>query len=59
VIAVALAMLAALLVGLPLLRLRGHYLALATLGLGSSSRWWPSRPRSWGPPSGIFGSAQA
>ncbi|MDF2573569.1 MAG: transporter related protein [Agromyces sp.] len=28
------AMLAALLVGLPMLRLRGHYLALATLGLG-------------------------
>lgn len=28
------AMVAALLVGLPMLRLRGHYLALATLGLG-------------------------
>ncbi|HEU4808642.1 MAG TPA: branched-chain amino acid ABC transporter permease, partial [Homoserinimonas sp.] len=28
------AMLVALLVGLPLMRLRGHYLALATLGLG-------------------------
>ncbi|KQZ09358.1 hypothetical protein ASD23_13940 [Agromyces sp. Root1464] len=28
------AMLAALLIGLPMLRLRGHYLALATLGLG-------------------------
>ncbi|MEX1078557.1 MAG: branched-chain amino acid ABC transporter ATP-binding protein/permease [Homoserinimonas sp.] len=28
------AMLAALLIGLPLLRLRGHFLALATLGLG-------------------------
>ncbi len=34
VVSVAVAMLAALLVGLPLLRLRGHYLALATLGLG-------------------------
>ncbi|WP_347755458.1 branched-chain amino acid ABC transporter ATP-binding protein/permease [Agrococcus sp. ProA11] len=32
--AIALAMLVALLVGLPLLRLRGHFLALATLGLG-------------------------
>ena len=31
---VAAAMLAALLIGLPMLRLRGHYLALATLGLG-------------------------
>jgi len=31
---VAVAMLLALLVGLPLLRLRGHFLALATLGLG-------------------------
>ncbi|QVQ53733.1 branched-chain amino acid ABC transporter ATP-binding protein/permease [Spiractinospora alimapuensis] len=34
VISVCLAMTAALLIGLPLLRLRGHYLALATLGLG-------------------------
>jgi branched-chain amino acid transport system permease protein len=34
VIGVAGAMLVALLVGLPLMRLRGHYLALATLGLG-------------------------
>jgi len=34
VIAVLAAMLVALLVGLPLLRLRGHFLALATLGLG-------------------------
>ncbi|SDK64029.1 branched-chain amino acid ABC transporter ATP-binding protein/permease [Cryobacterium sp. Sr8] len=33
-IGVAAAMLVALLVGLPLMRLRGHYLALATLGLG-------------------------
>ncbi|WP_405218882.1 ABC transporter permease subunit [Agrococcus sp. Ld7] len=32
--AIVLAMLVALLVGLPLLRLRGHFLALATLGLG-------------------------
>lgn len=34
VIGVCGAMLVALLVGLPLMRLRGHYLALATLGLG-------------------------
>ncbi|TFC46634.1 branched-chain amino acid ABC transporter ATP-binding protein/permease [Cryobacterium sp. TMT1-21] len=33
-IGVLAAMLVALLVGLPLMRLRGHYLALATLGLG-------------------------
>ncbi|GAA1156794.1 ABC transporter permease subunit [Ornithinicoccus hortensis] len=33
-VSVAAAMLVALLVGLPLLRLRGHFLALATLGLG-------------------------
>jgi branched-chain amino acid transport system permease protein len=34
VVAVLASMLVALLVGLPLLRLRGHFLALATLGLG-------------------------
>lgn len=34
VAAIAMAMLVALLVGLPLLRLRGHFLAIATLGLG-------------------------
>lgn len=34
VVSVLAAMLVALLVGLPLLRLRGHFLALATLGLG-------------------------
>src|SRR5690606_20933006 len=33
-VAVVAAMLLALLVGIPLLRLRGHFLALATLGLG-------------------------
>ncbi|WP_166791689.1 ABC transporter permease subunit [Cryobacterium frigoriphilum] len=32
--AIVMAMIVALLVGLPLMRLRGHYLALATLGLG-------------------------
>lgn len=37
-VAVALAGLAAILVGLPLLRLRGHYLALATLGFNVSFR---------------------
>ena len=34
VLAVAVTMLAAVLVGTPILRLRGHYLALATLGFG-------------------------
>ena len=34
VVAVAVTMLAAWLIGLPLLRLHGHYLALATLGVG-------------------------
>lgn len=34
VLGIAAAMLVALLVGLPLLRLRGHFLAVATLGLG-------------------------
>ena len=37
-LAVALAGMAAVLVGLPLLRLRGHYLALATLGFNVSFR---------------------
>jgi branched-chain amino acid transport system permease protein len=34
IVGTAVAMLVALLIGLPLLRLRGHFLALATLGLG-------------------------
>ncbi|MCO1660183.1 branched-chain amino acid ABC transporter ATP-binding protein/permease [Pseudonocardia humida] len=55
VIAVALAMLAALLVGLPLLRLRGHYLALATLGLGIILTVVAIETPFLGATSGIFG----
>jgi branched-chain amino acid transport system permease protein len=55
VIAVALAMLAALLVGLPLLRLRGHYLALATLGLGIILTVVAVETDALGATSGIFG----
>ncbi|WP_214404001.1 branched-chain amino acid ABC transporter ATP-binding protein/permease [Pseudonocardia lacus] len=54
-IAVALAMLAALLVGLPLLRLRGHYLALATLGLGIILTVVAIETPFLGATSGIFG----
>ncbi|HZG91148.1 MAG TPA: branched-chain amino acid ABC transporter ATP-binding protein/permease [Pseudonocardia sp.] len=54
-IAVALAMLAALLVGLPLLRLRGHYLALATLGLGIIVTVVAIETPFLGATSGIFG----
>jgi len=49
------AMFVALLVGLPLMRLRGHYLALATLGLGFivmiTAREWDFTGRT----TGIFG----
>lgn len=55
VIAVALAMLAALLVGLPLLRLRGHYLALATLGLGIIVTVVAIETPFLGATSGVFG----
>jgi branched-chain amino acid transport system permease protein len=55
VIAIALAMLAALLVGLPLLRLRGHYLALATLGLGIIVTVVAIETPFLGATSGIFG----
>jgi branched-chain amino acid transport system permease protein len=55
VVAVALAMLAALLVGLPLLRLRGHYLALATLGLGIIVTVVAVETEFLGATSGVFG----
>ena len=54
-VAVALAMLAALLVGVPLLRLRGHYLALATLGLGIIVTVVAIETPFLGATSGIFG----
>ncbi|MBW0097801.1 branched-chain amino acid ABC transporter ATP-binding protein/permease, partial [Pseudonocardia sp. KRD-184] len=54
-IAVGLAVLAALLVGLPLLRLRGHYLALATLGLGIILTVVAIETPFLGATSGIFG----
>ncbi len=55
VVAVSFAMLAALLVGLPLLRLRGHYLALATLGLGIIVTVVAIETPFLGATSGIFG----
>ena len=55
VVAVALAMLVGLLVGLPLLRLRGHYLALATLGLGIIVTVVAIETPFLGATSGIFG----
>ncbi|SCL33582.1 branched-chain amino acid transport system permease protein [Micromonospora rhizosphaerae] len=55
IIAVGLAMLAALLVGLPLLRLRGHYLALATLGLGIIVTVAATESEFLGATSGIYG----
>ena len=58
VVAVALAMLAALLVGLPLLRLRGHYLALATLGLGVIVTVAATESDYLGATSGIYGIAK-
>ncbi|MDP9443679.1 MAG: ATP-binding cassette domain-containing protein, partial [Actinomycetota bacterium] len=53
--AVALTMLAALLVGMPLLRLRGHYLALATLGFGIIVTVVATESSYLGGTSGIFG----
>ncbi|MDQ3576495.1 MAG: branched-chain amino acid ABC transporter ATP-binding protein/permease [Actinomycetota bacterium] len=53
--AVVLAMLMGLLVGLPLLRLRGHYLALATLGLGIIVTVIAIETPYLGATSGIFG----
>lgn len=55
IIAVGLAMAAALLVGLPLLRLRGHYLALATLGLGIIVTVAATESEFLGATSGIYG----
>lgn len=55
VAAIALAALAALLIGLPLLRLRGHFLALATLGLGIIVTIVANEWEFTGSTSGIFG----
>jgi len=55
VVAVGLAMLVGLLVGIPLLRLRGHYLALATLGLGIIVTVIAIETPFLGATSGIFG----
>ncbi|MCZ2816033.1 branched-chain amino acid ABC transporter ATP-binding protein/permease [Modestobacter sp. VKM Ac-2984] len=55
VLAVAVTMTAALLVGLPLLRLRGHYLALATLGFGVIVTVLATESDFLGATSGIFG----
>ncbi|GII25038.1 branched-chain amino acid ABC transporter ATP-binding protein/permease [Planosporangium mesophilum] len=52
---VGLAMLVALLVGLPLLRLRGHYLALATLGLGIIVTVAATESSYLGATSGLYG----
>lgn len=54
-VAVVFAMLLALLVGLPLLRLRGHFLALATLGLGIIVTITVRELQYTGGTSGIFG----
>jgi branched-chain amino acid transport system permease protein len=55
---VGLAMLVALLVGLPLLRLRGHYLALATLGLGIIVAVAATESSYLGATSGLYGVAK-
>jgi branched-chain amino acid transport system permease protein len=55
VVAVLVAMAVALLVGMPLLRLRGHYLALATLGLGIIVTVLVTEWAFTGGTSGIFG----
>ena len=55
VVAVGMAMLVGLLVGMPLLRLRGHYLALATLGLGIIVTVIAIETPLLGATSGIFG----
>jgi branched-chain amino acid transport system permease protein len=54
-VSVLMAMLLALLVGLPLLRLRGHFLALATLGLGIIVAVVVRELEYTGGTSGIFG----
>ena len=55
VLAVAASMLVALVVGIPLLRLRGHFLALATLGLGVIVAVVARELDVTGGTSGIFG----
>ena len=55
VVAVLLAALAAFVLGLALLRLRGHYLALATLGLGIIITVFATESEFTGGTSGIFG----
>jgi branched-chain amino acid transport system permease protein len=55
VAAVAVTMAVALAVGLPLLRLRGHYLALATLGFGIIVTVLATESTFLGATSGIFG----
>jgi branched-chain amino acid transport system permease protein len=54
-VAVVLAALAAFVLGLALLRLRGHYLALATLGLGIIVTVFATESEFTGGTSGIFG----
>ncbi len=54
-VAVLASMLIALLVGLPLLRLRGHFLALATLGLGIIVGVFVTEQDFTGATSGIYG----
>ena len=54
-VAVLASMLVALLVGLPLLRLRGHFLALATLGLGIIVGVFVTEQEFTGATSGIYG----
>jgi len=54
-ISVLASMVVALLVGLPLLRLRGHFLALATLGLGIIVGVFVTEQEFTGGTSGIFG----
>jgi branched-chain amino acid transport system permease protein len=56
--AVAVTMTVALLVGLPLLRLRGHYLALATLGFGIIVTVLATESTFLGATSGIYGIAK-
>jgi branched-chain amino acid transport system permease protein len=55
VVAVAITMVAALLVALPLLRLRGHYLALATLGFGIIVAVLATESEFLGATSGVYG----
>ena len=54
-ISVVAAMIVALIVGLPLLRLRGHFLALATLGLGIIIGVIVTESEFLGSTSGIYG----